>query len=197
MVFDLFLIVSCVAGLVTGAWKGFAWQLAGILSVVLGFVGGQPLAAIVIGQFEEPTTFDRFLAFAISYGLISVGCYLCALALRRKLEKEDLKRLDRHLGAFIGTVHGLVLCSVVTMFVLVLVPSSRDPVLNRPTGQVLALTLDGLHGLFPDGLHEILHPYLHVAEESATPSAPVESAPDGVPIAPAIEPLPSTDHGGH
>ena len=169
MWFDLFLVGMVFGGVVLGVWKGLAWQLAGIFSIFLGFALGRPISAAIAGLYENPSVFTRFLIFAITYAAISLGCYLLALLWRRKLKEFRLQRYDRHLGGFLGAIHGLAWCAIFTMFIIVFREDTRKPILSRPTGKLVAHTLDGLHGIMPDGLHDILHPYMHPEEEESAP----------------------------
>ncbi|HLG41750.1 MAG TPA: CvpA family protein, partial [Planctomycetota bacterium] len=102
MWFDLLVIAAALLGMIAGAWKGLAWQLAGIGSFVLGFFLGLPLASFIAGGMHEPSTFTRFLIFAMCYAGISLACYGVALFLRMKLEAFKLERFDKHVGAFAG-----------------------------------------------------------------------------------------------
>ena len=165
MWFDLFLLGMVLVGILLGTWKGLAWQLAGIFSVILGFVLGRPLSMAISGQMEEPSVFTHFLIFAVCYAAISLGCYLLALLWRKKLEGIKLERYDRHMGGFVGAVNGLILWAMISMFIVAFSEDLRKDILSRPTGKVLGRTLDGVHGVMPDGLHEILHPFMHSEKE--------------------------------
>lgn len=187
MLFDLFVIACILIGALLGAWKGMIWQLAGIGSLFFGFVLGMPLSGWIAGGFENPDVFERFLVFAICYAAISLACYGVALMLRKKLEQAKLQKYDRHMGAFLGVVNGLAFAAVTTMFLVILVESARKPVLTRPTGKLIGKTLDGLHGVLPEGVHDVLHPYMHPHEPPHAPSEPSES-PDDSPETPEPHP---------
>ena len=90
MWFDLFLISMVLGGLILGAWKGLSWQLAGIASIVFGFVLGAPLAAVVAEKFDNPGTLTVILIFAVSYALIAMACHLAALLLKSFLKRMEL-----------------------------------------------------------------------------------------------------------
>jgi hypothetical protein len=191
MIFDLFFFLCVAAGVITGLWKGLAWQLAGIGSVVLGFIAGLPLSGAIAASLQNPTVFKRFLVFAVCYACISLVCYAAALVLRTRLEAVKLERYDRHMGGFVGLIHGLALCATITMFLVTLSEGARKAILPRPTGKVIGVTLDAMHGVLPEGLHEMLHPYMHPEPEAKPAPAPAHPAP-----APA--PAPSTNsHDGH
>lgn len=187
MIFDFFLFLCVVAGIVTGAWKGLSWQLAGIGSVVLGFLLGVPLSGFIAGGLDHPTIFKRFLVFVLCYGGISLACYVAALIVRTKLEAIKLERYDRHMGAFVGAIHGLALCATASMFLIALSEDARRVILTRPAGRVIGVTLDAMHGVLPDGLHDLLHPYMHPAAEPAAPGP--GPAPQPAPV-----PQPHGDH---
>ena len=92
-----------------------------------------------------------------------------------------MEKYDRHMGGFVGAVHGLVVWAVIGMFVIALSSDARQSILSRPTGKVLSHTLDGMHGVMPDGLHDILHTFMHPEDEPG----------------PHVEPVGEEDHHGH
>ena len=107
MIFDFFLIGMVLAGIATGWWKGLVWQLAGVGALVFGVLLGFPLSNLIASFYEDPTVFTRFLIFAFCYAGISLGCYVTALVIRRKLVKVEMQHYDKHMGAFMGAIHGL------------------------------------------------------------------------------------------
>ena len=187
MWFDLFLLAMVLGGIVLGLFKGLGWQLAGIGSRVLGFAVGRPMSAGVAMLFDKPSVFASFVIFAVCYGIISLTCYMLALVWRRKLEEIRLERYDRHMGGFLGAFHGLALWAMISMFLVTLSEDIRKDVLPRPTGKLLSHTLEGIHGITPPGLHDILHPFMH-ADEGAEKKDPEE---------PAAENPPAHDHKDH
>jgi uncharacterized membrane protein required for colicin V production len=187
MWFDLIVVAFIVAGIITGAWKGLSWQLAGIGSVVLGVLVAYPTTVFIVGGMEDPSLFVQFLVFAGCYGGVSLGCYGVALFLRRRLEEIKLQRYDRHMGAFVGAFHGLALWSMLVVLLIALVPPSRDAILTRPTGKLVGWCLDLMHGILPDKLSEVLKPYM---VEEKKPEPPPQPAPEPQPQ-PQPQPQPS------
>ncbi len=163
MLFELFWIACVGLGVGFGAWRGFSWQIAGIVSVMLGFLGGRLTAAQTLStQLDEQTSVTTFLVFAVTYVLISVVVYLVAHLLRRRIKREErLKRYDKQAGALLGAIHGLAICSVLTMFAVVVVPGLRDPILSRTSGRLFARPVGTLQGILPDHVNNVIDPYLH------------------------------------
>ena len=161
MLVDLLLIGACLSGLIHGIWKGASWQLAGFATMAGALVIGRPLSVAIAPLLGEPGAFTGFLAWALSYGSIAFVCFLLAVRVRHRLRDWEMQNWDTHVGGFLGAVNGVLLWAVVMMFVVALVPSTRASVLDRPSGKVLGFTLEALHGVLPDGVHDIVHKVMH------------------------------------
>ena len=180
MVFDLVVVGVIVLALLHGAWKGLAWQLAGIFSLIAGFGVALPLSAPLAHFFGSTAPLNRFIAVAVLYALVSLGIYLATFYYREGIQKWKLDNWDRHLGGVLGAIKGYLLCLTLTFFAITLFSGLRDPILTRPTGKLMAYTLHAVHPVWPAGFHAIIHSYIeHDVEpdESPTPAPPPSSPP--------------------
>lgn len=184
MIFDLLAVGVILLGFALGAWKGFAWQLAGILSLLAGFAVGLPLSKIAAPVFGSVEPLNRFIALAVIYAIVSLGIYVGAFTYRRTIEKWQLQHWDRHLGSLMGGIKGFLLCLTLTFFAITLISPFREPLLTTRMGWVMARTMDLLHPVWPDEAHKIIHPYIHHLDEP-----PPEREPD-----PATPPTPPEKH---
>lgn len=166
MLITLLAIGIVLTGIVFGAWKGFAWQLAGVVALILGWCVALPLAGPVAPTFGLKAPLNKFIAIAVLYALTSFGVYFVALLFRKVLERWQLQHWDRHLGAVLGGVKGWLLCLVAIFFAVTLSSRARGAVLTTPVGKWAAVTMDMIHPVFPHEVHEILHPYVHGLEEA-------------------------------
>jgi membrane protein required for colicin V production len=172
MGYDLAVVGIIVLSTLLGAWKGLAWQLAGILSLIAGFVVALPLSAPLAPLFGSAAPLNRFIAVAVLYAVVSLGIYLAAYFYREAIQKWKLDNWDRHLGGVLGALKGFLLCLALTFFAITLFPGLRQPVLTRPVGKLMARTMHAVHPVWPSGFHSIIHSYIeHETEpdESSTP----------------------------
>jgi len=183
MIFDLLVVMTVLVASAFGAWKGLAWQLASILSLVAGFGVAIPLSRPMAPLFGAHAPLNRFVAMAVLYALVSLGIYIAALCYRTVIQNWKLDKWDRHLGGVMGAVKGSILCLTLTFFSVTLVGSLREPILTKKTGKLMAHTMSALHPIWPPGVHEIIHPYIHPLDEPEEHHPP-EHPPAAPPVAP-------------
>ena len=177
MIFDLVVVAVIRLGVLHGAWKGLAWQLAGIFSIIAGFLVALPLSAPLAHFFGSTAPLNRFIAVAILYALVSLGIYLVAFCYREMIQKWKLDNWDRHLGGILGAVKGYLLCLALTFFAVTLFSGLRQPILTRPTGKLMAYTMHSVHPIWPSGFHEVIHSYIEHDVEPDAPSTPSRTVP--------------------
>ncbi len=178
MIFNLVAVAVVIAAVIHGVWKGLAWQLAGIFSLIAGFVVAIPLSKPLAPLFGSAAPLNRFIALAVLYLLISLGIYLLALAYRTTLERWKLQEWDRHLGGVMGGVKGYLICLTLTFFAITLASGLRDPLLGTAVGRLMGHTMMAVHPALPPEVHDILHPYIHGLDEPEPAASP---APSGAP----------------
>lgn len=168
VVYDGIMVAILVIGVVQGAWRGLAWQMAPIASLVLGYVVAYPMSSQLAPFFGDNAPTNRFVALLVLYCAVSLGVYLIARALRESIERFKMVEFDRHLGALFGAVKGVLVCLVVTFFAVALSESSRDYVLNSYTGVAAGHVIHQLEPVMPDQMEELLYPYLAAIHDPAT-----------------------------
>jgi len=172
MVYDLVVVGVIGLACLHGAWKGLAWQMAGILSLLAGFAVSLPLSAPLAPFFGSTPPLNRFVAAAVLYALVSLGIYLAAFWYREAIQKWKLDNWDRHLGGVLGALKGFLLCLALTFFAITLFSGLREPILSRPTGKLMAYTMHAVHPVWPTGFHTIIHSYIeHETEPDEKPSS--------------------------
>jgi len=166
MTLTLLAAAIVVTGIVFGVWKGFAWQLAGVVSLILGFVVALPVSGTVAPLFGAKAPMNRFIAIAVLYAFTSLGTYLVAFLYRNALDRWQLKEWDRHLGGVLGGVKGWLIVLVLTLISATLSSKARETVLRTPVGRYVAISVDALEVLFPAEVHDVIHPYVHELDEA-------------------------------
>ena len=102
--YDILMLAVLIGAILFGAWKGLAWQLASLASLILsGFVAvhfSTPLAPYFSAQ--EP--WNRFIAMFVLYMLTSLAIWIAFRFIKGIIERVKLKEFDRQMGALVGQV---------------------------------------------------------------------------------------------
>jgi membrane protein required for colicin V production len=159
--YDAAMIGLILVGMAWGAWRGVVWQLAGLLSVVLGYTAAHTLSDDAVAALRipgEPAT-ARGLAMVVIYVAVSAGVFLAAWLIRAVLRRVKFEAYDRHLGMLLGGVQAGLLGLVATLFVVSLAPESRRPIFESPTGKVVGLLMSKLGPVLPSEAQAVLAPF--------------------------------------
>jgi len=164
VVFDalVVLLVALVAGI--GAWKGFAWQLGTILAPVAGFAAAAPLSPLLAPHLSIRAPYDRWAAFALVYIVATLLVHLAALAIRRRLERADLRAWDRHLGFLLGAAKGILLALLFTAAALAISEDLRSQFPATHAGSAMAQAVRTLRPALPPAASDLLAPWLELLE---------------------------------
>lgn len=170
--FDAVVVLLVLGAFALGAWKGFAWQIAGILSLLAGFVVAIPLSKVLAPLFGASAPLNRFIALAVVYALVSLGLYLLAFLYRKAISRWELDKWDNHLGAVFGGLKGYLLCTTLVFFALTLFRGLREPILTTRLGNLMGRTMLAVHPVWPPEVHDIIHPYIHHLDPPQPAPAP-------------------------
>jgi membrane protein required for colicin V production len=176
--YDLVMLVVLLGCTVFGAWKGMAWQVASLGSLVVSYLAALRFSdrlAPVIGN-EEP--WNRVVAMLIIYCCTAIAVWMAFRVVAKVIDGVKLREFDRQLGALFGAAKGVLLCLVITFFAISLSETARGMVRTSRSGHYMALLLDRAHPLMPRGIHEVLHPYFDQLQQGLDPDArPEEKGP--------------------
>ncbi len=167
--YDLFMLIVLIGCVLFGAWKGMAWQLASLASLVVSYLVALQFAdalAPMIGT-EEP--WNRFVAMFILYIATSAAIWLAFRVVAGIIDRVKLREFDRQLGALFGGIKGVLLCVAITFFAVTLSSSARSVVLASKSGHYIGALLHRVHPLIPEGVHEVLHPHFEEFERKLKP----------------------------
>ncbi len=164
MVFDLLVLGLVLAAAVVGAWKGFAWQIAHVLSAVAGLGLGWPLSALLGPPLGIAAPLDRLAAFGILYLAISLVVHLCALGLRKSLERRRLASWDHHVGFVAGAMKGTALALLLTLAAMALSVESAAAVRSSRMGRLMGDVAVALRPALPAEVRAVVDPVLEPRE---------------------------------
>ena len=168
--YDLFMLIVLGAAVAWGAWKGLAWQLASMASIVLSYFVAlnfrTPLATFIGKSVEVKPPLDIFLAMLILFMGTSLVVWVGFNLIAEVIEKVKLKEFDHQFGAIFGLAKGVLLCVVITLFAITLSPSQRPTICNSRSGYYIAVLLDKADAIMPKELHQVLDPYIHELDKN-------------------------------
>jgi membrane protein required for colicin V production len=168
MVYDLLVLALVLGASLLGAWKGLAWQMASVLSPVVGLGAGWPLSAWLAPRMGVPAPLDRWMALAILYVALSLAVHLLALAFRKGLERSRLDAWDHHVGFVAGALKGFLLAILLTAAVVASAPEAGEDVRSTRLGRVMGEVVAAIRPALPAGVREAVRPVL---ESLAPPGA--------------------------
>jgi uncharacterized membrane protein required for colicin V production len=157
-IYDAAMAIVVVAGMIRGAWMGITWQLASMASLVLGFVVSHQASAQFAPYFPGEPEVARALAMGAIYILVSGGIYFLARLVRGVLHKLRFEAYDRHLGMLLGGGEAVCVGMLLTMFVVSLAPTTREPIFTSPTGKMVGTVMNHLGPVLPPEVRKVLVP---------------------------------------
>lgn len=168
--YDLFMLIVLGAAIAWGAWKGFAWQIASLASVVLSYFVAlnfrQPVAAIVSRSVEVKPPLDVFIAMLILFLGTSLVVWVVFNLVSEVIDKFKLKEFDHQVGAIFGLAKGVLLCVIITLFVVTLASETqRQSVFQSRSGYYIARLLDKADAVMPGELRQVIDPFVEKLEE--------------------------------
>ncbi len=163
-IYDICMLVVLVAATLFGAWKGMAWQIASLASLVLSYFVALRFSQQLAPTFGEQAPLNRFIAMLVLYVGTSLAVWFLFRIVAGFINRVRLREFDRQMGALVGAAKGVLLCVAITFFAVTLSERARVAVLHSKSGFVIAQLLDRAEGVMPRKLHEVLDPYLHRLE---------------------------------
>lgn len=168
--YDGLMIGIIILSALHGAWKGMAWQVAPIVSIVLGYVVAYPLSAQYAPWFGEHAPTNRFVALLAIYVGIALAVHLVIRIFHGVIESMKMVNFDRHVGVLLGAVKGCLICLLITFFFVSLSPKGRDHVLQTKSGYAAGYVMRQIEPVLPGEVHDFLEPYLASWNDQSTPS---------------------------
>lgn len=159
--YDILMLIVLAAAGIFGAFKGFAWQLASIASIVLSYFVAyrfrEPLSHSIVA--EPP--WDQFLAMLILFIGTSLVVWVAFNMVRTTIDRMKLKEFDRQIGALFGLLKGALYCTLITLFAVTLMGTTvREKIVASKSGRFIAQNLDRSESVIPPEIHQFLGPYL-------------------------------------
>ena len=179
--YDLLMLVILVLAGVFGAWKGLAWQVASIASLVISCIVAVRFSAQVAPYIYGQAPWNRFLAMLILFLVTSLVVWLLFRLVAGFIDRLKLKEFDRQMGALFGVAKGVLFCLVITFFAVTLAEGSRRAVLNSHSGKFTAKLLQKATPVMPQEVRDVLGKYIDEFERKLDPTTLPSQPPEELP----------------
>ncbi|NIL99226.1 MAG: CvpA family protein [Planctomycetales bacterium] len=195
-VYDIMMLVVLVVAMVLGAWKGFAWQLASLASLVVSYFAALRFSGLLAPYISANEPMNRFVAMLLIYVLTGAVIWLLFRLVAGFIDRLKLKEFDRQMGALLGLAKGGLLCIVITFFVISLAGDpQREQILHSHSGYYIGYVIDRAELIMPPEIHDRVRPYLErldrQLEHQHVDEQPVDEGSDSRP-SPTVE-IPAGD----
>ena len=166
MIYDLAMIAVLLVTIALGAYRGLAWQLASLASIVVGYSAALRFAGDVAPLIDIEPPWNWVVAMVAVFAAGSLAVWLVFRLVSGFIDRLSLKEFDKQMGGLAGAAKGVLLCLAITFFAVTLHERSRALVLESKSGWYMALLIDRADPLLPENLHAIIGPYLHQLEKA-------------------------------
>lgn len=173
--YDIFMLVLLAFATLFGFWKGMAWQVASIGSLVLSYLVATRYAGELAPSISSEAPWNRFVAMLLLYLLTSLIVWMVFRVVARLIDRVQLKEFDRQAGAMVGLGKGILLCLVVTFFAVTLSESARQTVLQTRSGRYMAVFIQRAAPALPGEVRKQLGQYIEEFDEKLRPAQPSEA----------------------
>lgn len=164
--YDACVLVILVAMTIFGAWKGLAWQIASLASMVVsGLVSVHNCDELApYCSSEEP--WNRFLAMLVLFVGTSLVIWLGFRLLAGVINGLRLGPFDRQLGAIFGLAKGVVLVLVGTFFAVTLSAPARNAIHSAQSPSYISKALRGATPYLPERVRVVMDDYIAILQKN-------------------------------
>lgn len=171
--YDILMLSVLAVTTIYGFWRGMAWQIASLASLVASYFVSLHFSPQFAPFFGRQAPLNRFAAMLAIYLGTSLAIWVVFRVVRQFIDRVRLTEFDRQAGALFGAAKGILVCLAVTFFALSLSATARESIMNSRSGYYIARLLDQAEVVMPPELHQVLNPYLRRFDQldAAVPAA--------------------------
>lgn len=173
-IFDVIVLFVLGGATLFGLMKGFAWQVASLLSLVLSYVLAFKFSDALAPQLNADPRYAKYLAMLVLYCGTSLAVWLGFRVVSQAINQIHLKEFDRQMGGLFGFAKGVLLCLIITFFAVTLSEQSRAAVLRSKSGVYISRFLHAATPVIPPEYREQIGPVLTKLDRGLDPRQAVE-----------------------
>jgi membrane protein required for colicin V production len=170
--YDLVMLLVLAGCTIFGFYKGMAWQLASLASLVLSYFVALNFCDQLAPHIGAEPPLNRIGAMLALYLGTSLVVWLVFRAVKGAIDKIKLKDFDHQVGGMFGTLKGVLFCLVITFFAVTLSERARDAIVRSRSGYYMSRLIERAKPLLPEGVDETLGPYLDRLDEELQTASP-------------------------
>ncbi len=168
--YDMLMVLVLVAATLFGFWKGMAWQIASLASLVVSYFAALRFADQLAPMISDQAPWNKFVAMLAIYVGTSFVIWTLFRLVSGAIDRVKLDGFDHQMGALIGLAKGVLLCTAITFFAVTILPQAqKDTILASQAGNYIVRILDKTHSVVPPEIHEVIHPYVERIEQRLDP----------------------------
>lgn len=159
--YDLVMLAVLGSATIFGFWKGLAWQVASLASLVASYFVALRFADRLAPMVSDHAPFNKFVAMLIIYAVASLAIWMVFRVVAGVIDSVKLKEFDRQMGALVGFAKGVLLCIAITFFAVTLAgEANRDKIVASRSGQYIVRVLDKADAVAPPEIQQVIGPYI-------------------------------------
>ena len=154
-----------------GFWKGMAWQVASLASLIVSYFAALRFADQLAPMISDHAPWNKFVAMLAIYIASSFVIWNLFRLVSGIIDKVKLDGFDHQMGAMIGFAKGVLLTIAITFFAVTILPQNqKEMIIASRTGEYIVRLLDKTDTVVPPEIHEIIHPYVERIEQRLDPN---------------------------
>jgi len=176
--YDLLMLAVLVLSAAFGAWKGMAWQVAAVASLVVSTLVAIRFGTVLSPHIHVEEPWNYCVAVMILYVLVSLMIWLMFRMVADIIDRVQLKEFDRQIGALFGLAKGVIWCMLITFFAVSFSEPTRQKVLRARSGYYAALLVHRGTPLLPERVRAVLGRYIEEFDRKLDPTEMAEPESD-------------------
>lgn len=169
--YDLVMLAVLVLATIFGFWKGLAWQIASLASLVVSYFVALKFADRLAPMVSDHAPFNKFIAMLIIYAGASLAIWMLFRVVAGVIDGVKLKEFDRQMGALVGFGKGVLICIAITFFAVSLLGTQRrDQIIASRSGQYIVQFLDKADAVAPPEIKGVISPYIEQINRRLDPN---------------------------
>jgi membrane protein required for colicin V production len=171
--YDVAMVLVLVGATIFGYWKGMAWQLASLASLVVSYFVALKFSTQLAPMFGQPPT-NRFVAMLAIFTGTSFVVWMAFRFVSGMIDAIKLQSFDKEMGGVFGFAKGALLCVAITFFAVSspLPQEQRQAIANSHSGHYIVALLNRAETMVPPEYHQMIVPYLDKVEERISTGNP-------------------------
>ena len=168
--YDIAMLAVLGFATIFGFWKGLAWQVASLASLVVSYFAALKFADRLAPMVSEHAPFNKFAAMLIIYAGSSLAIWMLFRVVAGVIDGIKLKEFDRQMGALVGFAKGVLLCIAITCVAVTLLgQQQRDQIIASRSGHYIVQVLDKADAVAPPEIKGVIGPYIEKINQRMTP----------------------------